>query len=434
MIKYHLLNVIFLFITCITINAQLHLNAEVRPRAEIRDGYNQLSDTLNLPAFFVSQKSRLALGFEREKYQLYFAIQDVRVWGDELNYSSTGIRGDNASVDLKEAWFKVYITNQVALKIGRQELKYSDQRIIGGRNWNQHGMSYDALLIAYEENFICHAGFSYNNDNELIYQQLYSLNKMKTLNFLYLNKQWNDNFASSFLNVLSGFQHPDKAEKIFFKNTVGILLDYNPSPFKLSGSGYYQFGHNREGADVSAYFWNLRSEFILTNTSFVAGIDYLSGHNYASKDSSYLKKDHLFDLLYGARHRYYGNMDYFSNMQKGTAGGGLVDIYVDSKFNFSNTFTLQGTYHFFRLQNNIPDHEPGTMMNKNLANEIDVTVTCRPAKEIQINMGYSFIISTETLNKIQKIPSNSPKDAHWIWLMCTVTPSFSFTNQIEKQY
>lgn len=429
MSKFQLITIIFLVIPCITTNAQLHLNAEVRPRAEIRDGYKQLSDTLNLPAFFVSQRSRLSLGFDREKYQLYFAIQDIRVWGDELNYSSTGIKGDNASIDLKEAWFKLFFTKQLALKIGRQELKYADQRLIGGRNWNQHGMSYDALLLTFEGPVTLHAGFSYNNNTELIYQQFYSADKMKTLNFLYLNKQWNDIFTSSFLYVLSGFQHPDQSEKIFFRNTPGILITYNLSRFKFNSSGYYQFGRNMEGAAVSAYFWNLQSEFSLPNTSVVAGVNYLSGHNYASKDSSYLKKDHLFDILYGARHRYYGHMDYFSNIQKGTAGGGLIDVYFDSKLNFLNNFILQGTYHYFRLQNNIPDAESGFSLDKTLANEFDLALTYKPSKEIKVEMGYSFILSTETLNKIQNVSGSSPKDAHYIWLMCTVTPSFTINSR-----
>ena len=80
MTKYYLL-IFFLLFLSITLSAQFQISAEVRPRAEIRDGYKQLSDTLEGPAFFVSQRSRLALGFSKEnKYQACLAVQDVRVF------------------------------------------------------------------------------------------------------------------------------------------------------------------------------------------------------------------------------------------------------------------------------------------------------------------------------------------------------------------
>jgi len=424
--KIYLLTAILFLITFRLTNAQLQLDAEVRPRAEMRDGYKQLSDTLSLPAFFVSQRSRLALGFYREKYSLYFAIQDVRVWGDELNYSSTGIKGDNASIDLKEAWFNIHFSEHFSMKIGRQELSYADQRLLGGRNWNQHGMSYDALLLQFKGSFLCDLGFSYNNNSELVYQEVFSLDKMKTLNFVFLKKQWNERFNSSLIYVLSGFQQPDKVEKIYFKNTPGLLLNLYLSNFRFSSSGYYQFGRNSKGATVSAYFWNLKSELSLIHSSIAAGIDYVSGNNYASTDSSYLEKDHMFDILYGARHRYYGHMDYFSNLQKGTAGGGLIDIYFDSNVDILSNLSFQGTYHYFRLQNSVPEVATGSILNKSLANEFDFILSYKPAKDIKLQMGYAFIISTESLNKIQNVSSDSPKDAHWLWLMCTISPSMAF--------
>jgi hypothetical protein len=139
-----------LFIPFVPCKSQVTVNAELRPRFEIRDGYKQLSDTSSLPAFFVSQRSRIGLGFAKEKYSIYFSIQDVRVWGDEQNYTSTGVTGDNASIDLKEAWVEYFVSDHVSIKFGRQELKYADQRLIGARNWNQNGMSYDALIFKYK--------------------------------------------------------------------------------------------------------------------------------------------------------------------------------------------------------------------------------------------------------------------------------------------
>ncbi|MBA7564447.1 hypothetical protein ES708_06110 [subsurface metagenome] len=419
--------IVILFAICSTgVNAQLKLNVEIRPRAEMRDGYKQLSDTLALPAFFISQRSRLAFGFTKEKYKVYFAIQDVRVWGDELNYSSTGISGDNASIDLKEAWAEYFFSDQFSMRFGRQELKYADQRLLGGRNWNQHGMSYDALLFKYKGNFTCDVGLSYSNNKELVYQEIYSPDKMKTLNFVFLKNELTNKLTGSMIYVLSGFQNPDKAESIYFKSTPGIILEYSTVNLELSGSCYYQFGRNKEGANVSAYFWNLRTDYSFVHLSFAAGLDYISGHNYASVDSAYLKTEHLFDLLYGARHRYYGHMDYFSNLPKGTAGGGLIDTYFDATFNIMNKLSLKTAYHYFRLQNNVLDPEYPelrSVLNKSLANEVDLMLSYKPSKDLMIEIGYAFLISAESLNNIQNISGDHPKDAHWIWFTCKINPS-----------
>ncbi len=417
---------ILLFISFVPGKSQVTVNAELRPRFEMRDGYKQLSDTISLPAFFVSQRSRIGFGITKEKYSIYFSIQDVRVWGDEQNYSSTGVTGDNASIDLKEAWVEYFVSDHASIKFGRQELKYADQRLIGARNWNQNGMSYDALIFKYKGNFTLDAGISYNNDKELPYQELYSLDKMKTLDYICFEKKLKDNFSGSLIYVASGFQNLEKTERIYFKNTPGILLAYSPDDFTFSGSAYYQFGKNREGNEVSAYFWSLISEYSLKCLSFTTGVDFISGHNFASTDSAYLKKDHLFDILYGSRHKYYGSMDYFSNVPKGTSGGGLIDIYFDTEFHANEKLSLSAIYHYFRLQNNVidpDDPEQLTILNKSLANEVDFLFSYKPAKEIKFELGYSFAYSSKTLNKIQKISSNLPKDAHWVYLSCTFSPS-----------
>ncbi|MGD2035333.1 MAG: alginate export family protein [Bacteroidales bacterium] len=422
-----------LIIIPVVLHAQLTITAEIRPRAEMRKGYKQLSDTTDLPAVFVSQRSRLSLEFNQNRYRIYFSLQDVRVWGDETNYSSTGITGDNASIDLKEAWGEYFFTDKLSLKFGRQEIKYADQRLLAARNWNQHGMSYDALLLKYHGSFICDAGISYNNDKELLYQEYFSTGKMKTLDFLFLSKQLNDHFRGSILYVLSGFQNPDKEEGIYFRHTPGALVDFSLGNLTVNGSAYYQSGKNSKGNDVSAYFWNLSSVYAFPGSVISAGIDYISGHNFASTDSSYLKKDHLFDLLYGARHRYYGHMDHFSNLSKGTGGGGLIDVYAGSEIGIGKSIEVQAAYHYFRLQNNVQDPETEDILNKSLGNEIDLSISYRPVKEIKLEAGYSILLSTKSLNKLQNVSVAHSMDAHRVYVMCTFTPSLTL-NKKEEQH
>ena len=83
--------------------AQLIIKGEFRPRFHYCKGYKNLwIDTLE-PAFFISQRTRLSLFYEKEKFASKIVLQDVRVWGDESKAGSTGTFGDDASTDIHEA-------------------------------------------------------------------------------------------------------------------------------------------------------------------------------------------------------------------------------------------------------------------------------------------------------------------------------------------
>ena len=53
------------------------LDADIRPRFEYRHGFGSLFADNAEAAAFVTQRSRLNLGFKDEKLSLYFSVQDV---------------------------------------------------------------------------------------------------------------------------------------------------------------------------------------------------------------------------------------------------------------------------------------------------------------------------------------------------------------------
>ena len=147
--------------------AQFSVKGEFRPRGEVRDGYSLLPDSSKEPAAFISQRSRMTFSYNNSKYKVCFSLQDVRVWGDETLYSSTSVKGDDASVDVHEAWVELLLSEKSKLKVGRQEMKYDDQRLIAKRNWGQTGLAYDALLYEFNSaNFELDFGLSLNNDRK----------------------------------------------------------------------------------------------------------------------------------------------------------------------------------------------------------------------------------------------------------------------------
>lgn len=416
-----------LYLSNLEIYSQFKLTGELRTRGELSNGYKQIPDSGKVPSFYISQRSRVNLGYKQDKYQIYISIQDVRVWGDEAYYSSTGISGDYASLDLKEAWGEFFPLKYFSIKIGRQQLKYDDERFLGARNWNQNGMSYNALLFKYNNNFKLDMGLSYNNNSENNFGEEYAYDKLKTLNFLYFNKKLIENLNASLLFISSGFQKPLKANGIYLKNTCGTYLNYKINNILVNGSGYYQFGLNKSGDDVSAYMCSANITYQLNKNTITIGTDYLSGQNFLSTDSSYLLTDHAFDILYGGRHGFFGSLDHFSNLNKSTAGGGLVDMFLKTKFRLINKVDLFSDYHFFALQNNVPDpnHQNSTdlALEKYLGSEIDLKMNYSINDIINLELGYSLLLPTESLKIIQKTKSPE-KIPQWVYIMFTIKPVF----------
>ena len=132
--------------------AQLTMSAQIRPRAEYRNGVGTLTpkdisgngDTA--AAGFISQRSRLSLNYKFEKLAFGMSIQDVRVWGQD---ASTISNADGSRLSLHEAWAEALLSDSLglSLKVGRQELLYDDSRLIGNLDWLQQGRRHDAALL-----------------------------------------------------------------------------------------------------------------------------------------------------------------------------------------------------------------------------------------------------------------------------------------------
>ena len=126
-----------------SVQAQFTLSAEVRPRAEFRNGFKRLREAGTDPAFFVEQRTRLYADYRSARIQLYLAMQDVRIWGN----ADQIYKSDPALTNFYEAWAQVNFNDRMSLRMGRQALDYDNARILGDLDWAQQGRSHDALLF-----------------------------------------------------------------------------------------------------------------------------------------------------------------------------------------------------------------------------------------------------------------------------------------------
>jgi len=396
------------------IQAQFTMTGEYRPRFEYRNGYKELGDSSTLPAYIAAQRTRGGFKFKNDNLEAAFTLQDSRVWGEVKP------KDDLASVQVYEAWFELPLSKVFKLKIGRQEVKYDDERLLSSANWNNVGTTHDLAMLKYKgKDMDIHCGMAYNNASEIYHGANYAVKTYKTLNYLWINKKLNKEFSLSFLDVADGFNKEESVDVIYLRNTVGIFGEYKNDSLGLTvnGSGYYQSGKNKAGTEIGAFLFSLKADFFITKKlDILAGYDYYSGNDYTDTAN---EKVNYFSNLYGSGHRFLGSMDYFTAPEH-TAGAGITDIFGGIGYKITDKWSSQLFYHSFAISGEIPDFTSATLtgVDKGLASEIDLLFILKLNQMVNINFGYSTLMGKETLSLVQL--GDYKKTSHWGFVMINV--------------
>lgn len=397
------------------INAQeqFTIKGELRPRTEIRDGYGSLNTDELKTAYLVSQRTRLELYYQKDWLKTGLSFQDVRFWGSDKLSNPTGMFGNEANVDLNEAWVELSFSNHSALKAGRQIFNYDDGRLLSHRNWNDRGISYDALLYQYKKDGLdVDFALSYNADKNNRFFNHFPSNKMRTINFFRVQQVLNENLTASAIILGSGFTKSNTSETIYMKGSYGARLHYTYDNLTTWTTFYYQNGKSPDGRDADAWNFNWKADYRLGDLTIGLGASLISGEKEGDE------KDRQFDLLYGVRHAVYGYMDYFNNLPSATNGGGLNNLFFTSAYKVSPKTTLLLDYHYFALNTDVQQ------LDKYLGSEVDLGVSFRFSPEVNLRGGYSFLIPGTSLEELQDIADGNSTFSSWAFLMLTVKPTF----------
>ena len=162
----------------LAVRAQLSLTGELRTRTELRNGYGTLETIGNKPAFLTSQRARLNFHYQSSRVIFHASVQDVRVWGAD---ASTINNADGTRLMVHEAWGELVFSNSAdssiahspvqyfGVRIGRQELVYDDERLIGNLNWLQQGRRHDAIVFKLlNKGWQTDLGFAFNQNTDAV--------------------------------------------------------------------------------------------------------------------------------------------------------------------------------------------------------------------------------------------------------------------------
>lgn len=406
---------IALLLFSVSLQAQFSVSATLRPRAEYRHGYQQMPDSGQAPAFFVSNRVRLSGAYNTEKLKMVITLQEIRVWGNQQ------LKAESPTLNLFEGYADIKLVDSLRLQIGRQVFSYENERLLAQNDWRQSSQAHDALLLKWQINgWKLHYGTAFNQQREKLFNTWYDntdpaiAGNYKTLNFLWVNKNFGK-LSTTVMGIADGLPI-DSSNTMRHRFTYGTSLSYNLSSLTFLGNAYLQSGKDQANRNISSYYLNGEVIYRATDKLTInPGLDILSGHDFSKSGSDYK----AFSTLYGAGHKFNGHMDYFTNVYNQLKGAGLMDVNLKLAYKITSKANVIANYHYFKTQSSYI--ETGTIDNY-LASEIDLGCRINFAPDINLQFGYSFLLPQKSLERF--VDGDSERYADWAWVMVTINPTF----------
>ncbi|MEO6904340.1 MAG: alginate export family protein [Bacteroidia bacterium] len=417
--------------------AQMTLTGEIRPRFEYRHGYSAPADTLQKSAQFIQQRTRLNFGYAAEKFKVGITLQDVRVWGNQSQMNTYDVN----TFGLHEGWAEYSFNKKISMKLGRQEISYDDQRIMGAVDWKQEGRTHDAFLLKYvDSTFSVHMGIALNQNDVSLAATNYSIAKSyKQMQYVWLNKQINT-FNISLLALNVGQQSPTTTNSTRYITTVGTRIEYKKNPFFAGANFYYQAGDDvtlnskKHPKKVGALLGGIDIDYTLKEKFTIGlGYEYISGQSQTDTTSAYKNINHSFNPVFGTNHKFNGYMDYYYSGNH-INNVGLQDLIFRLKYKVEKWNCALDVHQFLTAANVLDTKKlvktgKYAAMTSNLGTELDLTFKYMLTAVVVITAGYSHYIASETLGIVKNVrdwkgDGRTHQTNNWFYVMISFKPNF----------
>lgn len=338
------------------------------------------------------------VGNPRHDTRVVVEIQDSRVWGSEFNTSDAS--GDQVDFHMAYAELQEMFGKPLRLRLGRQELVYGSQRLMGLNAWSNTPRAFDALVLRVgESNWV--DGFTVKLEEKGV----------KDRNFFGL---WSNLRLAEGHNVGPYFlvEHDKNGgSQHLLRLTGGARFSGS-----TTGKTGHLFGYDLEGAlqtgevgfeDVFDWMGTATVRYhgpSWTQPELRLGVDVYSG------DADPADGDwEAFDNLFATGHGFFGLMDLFRRFPTDTDNGGLMDIRLVGEMSASETVRVGLHLHNFTL---VED----TVGDKSLGQEADAVVTWNYNGATEYHWGGSIFVPGDGM----KLRSGGEDPAFKTWMQLSV--------------
>jgi hypothetical protein len=342
--------------------------------------------------------SRVRLGLRaiiEPRIRAYVQLQDARAWGTEGN-TLTDASADQ--FDLHQGFVELE-HGPVTARLGRQEMAFGDQRLVGAVGWTNTGRSFDGARLL---------GRSGSLEWTLFWMNVAELDALLATG---VNPQVNQGTGDDGW-LLGGFATtalgPSTAEFTLLVDrtavtdesyTANVRVHGAAGPLLYEGAAAYQVGPDR-----SAYLLSGKAGVAAGRGSAALQVDLLSG------DDDPLDTDEkAFHTLYATNHKFYGFMDYFL----ATPSQGLLDAQLRGSLQLSERRALRVDLHHFRVPQ--PRGGEGT-----LGTELDVIGTWAFAERAGLEIGAGLFVPSQLATTVLPAFGTADDPAYWGYAQLSV--------------
>ena len=379
--------------------SSVEIGGQVRQRSQLDDKSFASGATAD---DFHELRTRLNLGFTPvERVKAFVQIQDSRRFG---NGSGT-LSPPTNTFDLHQAYFKLngLFDTPVSLKLGRQQLVYGNQRLVGAVGWHPRGRAFDGAVLAYDTDatsvdvFAARLapGFSgttasgEGSNNLLGVYSTWTVAESQTLEV----------FA-----LLDNNTRDVGDETALTRFTPGVTLKGGFSQVSYTLEGAYQ-GGDSAGQTISATLLSAKADYTFDasrSPSVGAGYTRLSGDADPTDDEL-----GTFNTLFATNHKFYGYMDYFLSIPN-QAARGLQDAHITASTSVTEKFGVSAKVHHF-----METAAPSGGSTEAYGQEVDLTFSYQFADPVSVTVGTSAFFPGDA-----QAPNGDT--AYWGYVMTSV--------------
>lgn len=365
-----------------TLSVRPHL--EYRPRVLTHTGRDMKA---NGQKASVTQRVRLGVGATLlDTVHVRVDAQDVRTWGEEL--STLGDRRPDGP-EIYQAYGELRLFEGSVVRVGRQEIKIDEGRLFWHRDWNDHAQSFDAVRVDQGIGQLKLTGLWSRVSEDDVYEVDANGNALRGA------PGDHDVVAAharsehlSWLRPSAVFVYDRDGSNEAECYVVGVFVDgevlpglsYRTELYHQSGQrpygaantmGYYQ------RADVSAFMFSARADY---KVPAAFGLKLRGAVDVYTGDDPDTETNETFEVLYGARRAFLGDLNIFRSIGKDTAGGGIVDAQGQVSAKPVEGLSLSVAYHHFSSVEPVQDAQ-------NLGDEVDLRVKYEVSSFLQLMAG-----------------------------------------------
>lgn len=434
-------------------NAAWDIGAQTRLRLEIKEngGVAPLTDFratgVDNDNSYLLLKVRPRVGYTAEWFSVFAEGRHSSSSGDDRNPNPES----DGPLDLHQAYLTLGNHKEfpVSLKVGRQELSYGDERLVGAFAWNNIGRVFDAAKLRWQNPYFAADFFSgrviipddnaFNMANDYDwFSGVYASTKLipkQTTELYFLSRN-----TAAGSPTLSGVGSPallngPSARDIY---TVGLRLKSAPGEFgnwdytvELMG----QFGHFNDPAlpaasrslEHQAYALFAGGGYTWTGLAYTPrlGLEY----NWGSGDSNPTDDKHeTFENLFPTNHKFYGYMDFASlqNLHNVRFTASMKPIARLSLTAEGHAFWLAETSDNFYAVNGARRGgiaaTPGTGYGLNpgygnyVGSEVDLVASYAVSPLASLEVGYGHFFKGEYIKQTFSAPTHGSTDADYVYI------------------